>query len=53
MKVFVYDKLTSKRIRVIANAQQMYESDNLIVICTPRKTYSYQTKRVKTTCYQN
>lgn len=53
MKVFVYDKLTSKRIKVIENAQQMYESDNLVVICTQRKTFSYQIKRVKTTCYQN
>lgn len=53
MKVFIYDKSTSKRIRVIDNVQQMYESDKLIVICTPRKTFSYQMKTVKTTCYQN
>lgn len=53
MKVFIYDKSTSKRIRVINNAQQMYESGNLIVICTQRKTYAYQMKTVKTTCYQN
>lgn len=53
MKVFVYKKSNSKKIRVIKDVICIYQYDTQLVVQTEKKSYTYNTKEVKTTCYQN
>jgi hypothetical protein len=53
MKVFVYKKSNSKKVKVIKNVKVVFETDGILTIDTAKKTYTYNTKDVKTTCYQN
>lgn len=53
MKVFIYKKSNSKKIRVIKDVKCVYQYDNLLTVQTEKKAYTYNTKEVKTTCYQN
>ena len=53
MKVFIYKKSNSKKVKVIKNVKVVFETDGILTIDTDKKTYTYNTKDVKTTCYQN
>ena len=53
MKVFIYDKSTSKKLRVIKDVKVIYESDNQLVIDTDNESLIFNKQRIKATCYQN
>lgn len=54
MKVFVYDKKTSNTVAIIKNVTDVSESNKRIHITTSdNKSYSHDTKQVKTRIYQN
>lgn len=53
MKVFIYRKGNSKKIKIIKNVKTVFETDGILVIDTENESYTYNTKDVKTVCYQN
>lgn len=53
MKVFVYRKKDSKKLKTIKHVVCMYQSASMLVIDTEKHSYKFDTKEVKTTCYQN
>lgn len=55
MKVFVYSKKTSKTIAVIKDVARVEESSNQTVtfITNSGEKFSFDTKQMKTTTYQN
>lgn len=53
MKVFIYKKSNSKKVKVIKNVKCVYQYESRLIIDTDKATYTYNTKEIKTTCYQN
>lgn len=53
MKVFVYRKKDSKRIKTIKNVVCVYQSATRLIIDTEKRSYTFSTDEVKTTIYQN
>lgn len=53
MKAFVYRKKDSKRIKTIKNVVCVYQSANMIIIDTEKRSYTFSPREVKTTIYQN
>ena len=56
MKVFVYSKKTSKKIaevKHVVTVQTPAASDKIILITESGEMFTFSTKEVKTTCYQN
>ena len=53
MKVFIYDKKTSKRLEVIKNVTMVKEKGYTITFYTPMRGIEYDTRKVKTSTFQN
>lgn len=53
MKIFVYKKKDSKKIKVIKHVICVYQTANRLIINTEKRSYAFDTNEVKTTCYQN
>lgn len=53
MKVFIYRKDNSKKVKVIKHVKVVYETAGILVIDTEQETFTYNTKDIKTTIYQN
>lgn len=53
MKVFIYSKKDSKKIKIITDVRVVFEVDDILVIDTENETFTYNKREIKTTCYQN
>ena len=53
MKVFIYKKGNSEKVKVISNVKVVFECDNILTIDTEKETFTFDTRKVKATCYQN
>lgn len=53
MKVFIYRKDNSKKVKVIKNVKVVFETAGILVVDTEHETFTYNTKDIKTTIYQN
>ena len=53
MKVFIYDKKTSKLAKTIIGVTSVYETENGIVYCTKDEEFYVPKKIFKSTAFQN
>lgn len=55
MKAFVYSKITSKKIATIHNVIEVRSmpDDKVVFITADKETFTFDTREVKATAYQN